>query len=91
MLQWPRDEKEADLNKELSRTSANAAAVVVHPDSAIGEVSPHLYGRFSEHLATVVYGGIWAELLRHRKFELPGIHGPFPQVLSDGRWSTHPG
>ncbi len=41
---------------------------------ALGEVPRAIYGHFTEHLATVVYDGIWAEMLYGRKFEAPMVH-----------------
>jgi alpha-N-arabinofuranosidase len=36
-------------------------------------ISPYLYGQFIEHMGRCIYGGIWAEMLRDRKFLLePG-------------------
>lgn len=34
----------------------------------IGEVSPLVYGRFTEHLGPIVYDGLWSEKLFGRKF-----------------------
>lgn len=36
-------------------------------------ISPHIYGQFIEHVGRCIHGGIWAEMLRDRKFLLePG-------------------
>jgi alpha-N-arabinofuranosidase len=35
------------------------AAVVIHPDDAIGEIRPELHGHFLEHLGSATYGGVW--------------------------------
>ncbi|HET7571089.1 MAG TPA: hypothetical protein VFJ77_00300 [Gaiellaceae bacterium] len=56
------------------------ARVRVDRKAVLGPVSRRLYGHFSEHLHRVVYGGMWAELLVNRKFELPGLHGRLEQV-----------
>lgn len=40
----------------------------VHLDRPIGDVHPHIYGHFIEHLAECIYNGMWAELIRNRKF-----------------------
>ena len=34
----------------------------------VGEIHPHIYGHFIEHLAECLYGGMWAEMLVNRKF-----------------------
>jgi alpha-N-arabinofuranosidase len=55
--------------------SACAADPVVRVDvSRPGPViSPYVYGQFIEHLGRCIYGGVWAEMLRDRKFLLePG-------------------
>src|SRR5918911_2547891 len=44
------------------------ARISVHRDRVIGEVHPHLYGHFIEHLGECIYHGMWAELLQNRKF-----------------------
>ncbi len=46
----------------------------VEPSCVLGEVPRAIYGHFTEHLATVVYSGIWAEILYGRKFEAPMVH-----------------
>ncbi len=50
-----------------SPTSARAR-VVVHVGQPRHPLRPFLYGQFIEHLNECVYGGIWAERLRNRKF-----------------------
>lgn len=50
-----------------SPTSA-PAEVTVHTGRRGHTLSPYLYGQFIEHLERCVYGGIWAERLRNRKF-----------------------
>jgi len=44
------------------------ALIRIHPDQVIGEVHDHLYGANLEHIGQAIYGGIWAEMLRDRKF-----------------------
>lgn len=36
--------------------------------SVIGQVHPFIYGHFIEHLHECIYNGLWAEMLRNRKF-----------------------
>src|SRR2546429_4435308 len=38
-----------------------AARIKVDIDRQIGEVDPHLFGNFSEHLGRMIYGGIYEE------------------------------
>lgn len=47
--------------------------VEIDPTTVLGEVSPNIYGHFTEHLVTVIYDGLWAELLYGRKFESPMV------------------
>jgi alpha-N-arabinofuranosidase len=37
------------------------ARIKIDPDRAIGEVNPHLFGNFAEHLGRCIYGGIFEE------------------------------
>ncbi len=55
------------------------ARITVDPTRPLGNVSPNIYGQFSEHLVNVVLDGLWAELVKGRKFETPIVeHGPHP-------------
>ena len=44
------------------------ATITVNPRRIIGEARNHLYGANLEHIGQAIYGGIWAEMLRDRKF-----------------------
>lgn len=44
------------------------ATITINAKNVIGEAHDHLYGANLEHIGQAVYGGIWAELLRDRKF-----------------------
>ena len=44
------------------------AKILVNFDQIIGKIHPHIYGHFIEHLGRCIYGGIWAEMLKNRKF-----------------------
>lgn len=44
------------------------ATVTLNPDHIIGIVHDHLYGANLEHIGQGIYGGVWAEMLRDRKF-----------------------
>jgi alpha-N-arabinofuranosidase len=37
---------------------APAARIKIDIDRTIGEVDPHLFGNFAEHLGRMIYGGI---------------------------------
>ncbi len=40
----------------------------VNPAIPLHKIDPHIYGQFLEHFGRVINGGLWAELLRNRKF-----------------------
>lgn len=44
------------------------ASILINRDKVIGEVHDYLYGANLEHIGQSIYGGIWAEMLRDRKF-----------------------
>src|SRR5689334_24942563 len=37
------------------------ARIKIDIDRTIGEVHPHLFGNFAEHLARMIYGGVYEE------------------------------
>src|SRR5215831_11848157 len=39
----------------------NQARIKIDIDRTIGEVDPHLFGNFAEHLGRMIYGGIYEE------------------------------
>lgn len=52
---------------QWSLASAQTNAVIkIDTDRKIGEISPLLYGNFSEHLGAGIYGGI---MIRHRRLQ----------------------
>jgi alpha-N-arabinofuranosidase len=59
-----------------------STALTVSLDAAdTGEpISPYVYGMFIEHQGRCIYGGIWAEMLRDRKFYYP-VNSYFPYGL----------
>lgn len=46
----------------------------MHVDRTVGRVDPKLFGHFIEHMGRCIYGGLWAEMLRSRKFDGPDLH-----------------
>jgi len=67
----------------------NRATVNINLDNVIGEAHEHLYGANLEHLGQAIYGGVWAEMLRDRKFAgndrmytapSEGLHNVHPDV-----------
>ena len=54
--------------------SANAADVVkatVHADQAGAKINKEIYGQFSEHLGSCIYGGLWVG----EESQIPNING----------------
>src|SRR5260370_31416069 len=45
------------------------ATIEVDPAAVTGHISPYFFGQFIEHEHNTIQGGLWAELLRDRKFE----------------------
>ena len=50
----------ASLPTALDAQTA-AARIKLDPDRVVGEVHPHLFGNFAEHLGRCIYGGIFEE------------------------------
>ncbi|MBK9123520.1 MAG: hypothetical protein IPM16_10445 [Chloroflexi bacterium] len=65
-----------------------AARIDIAPNKIIGSVHPHLYGANLEHIGRSVYGGVWAEMLRNRKF---AGHDRMYRGLSEGLSHQYPG
>src|SRR5229473_393210 len=42
-------------------SAQTAARIKIDTDRMIGEVDPHLFGNFAEHLGRMIYGGIYEE------------------------------
>jgi len=52
-----------------------AANIQVNAAEVTGTVSPYFFGQFIEHEHDTIQGGLWAELLRDRKFEQGDLDG----------------
>ncbi|MFH1744223.1 MAG: alpha-L-arabinofuranosidase C-terminal domain-containing protein [bacterium] len=54
----------------MSAVSSSGFEAVVSVDAGndLGEISQHIYGHFIEHLGRCINQGIWAEILKNRKF-----------------------
>ena len=48
---------------------SSAAHIEVDAQDITGSISPYFFGQFIEHEHNTIQGGLWAELLRDRKFE----------------------
>src|SRR2546428_11350985 len=56
------------------RKAAAADALCLDLARVGPEISPRIYGQFIEHLDRCIYGGVWAEMLKDRKFLRPVGH-----------------
>ncbi len=65
----------------------NRATINIDLDNVIGGVHDHLYGANLEHLGQAVYGGVWAEMLRDRKF---AGNDSMYTAPSEGLHNVHP-
>jgi alpha-N-arabinofuranosidase len=45
------------------------AGIKIYPNEKIGDINPNIYGHFLELVYDCFYGGLWAEMLKVRKFE----------------------
>jgi len=50
------------------QTYGYQAEVSVNASQDLGQINPDIYGHFIEHLGRCINQGIWAEILRNRKF-----------------------
>ena len=74
------------------------ASIHVNAANVTGAVSLYFFGQFIEHEHNTIQGGLWAELLRDRKFEQgdsdrDGVsHGWVPEErVQDRYWQLHNG
>src|ERR1035441_5001688 len=67
------------------------AVIKIDTDRVIGEVDPHLFGNFTEHLGRCIYGGIFeegstlADENGFRKDVLEAVHGLGVTMRSEER------
>ncbi|MDT8402317.1 MAG: alpha-L-arabinofuranosidase C-terminal domain-containing protein [Bacteroidales bacterium] len=57
-----------DLKFELLSEEKFKPSVIIDVDSRGEPLSEYIYGQFIEHLGHCIYGGIWAEMIKDRKF-----------------------
>ena len=51
--------------------AATPVKATVDASKTYAPISPHIYGMFIEHAGSLVYSGIWAEMIGDRKFYYP--------------------
>ena len=64
-----------------AEVSVAKAAITIDLSKTGEPVSKYIYGQFIEHLGKCVYDGIWAEMLKDRKFY-------YPVASEKSRWKT---
>jgi len=65
------------------------ANVTIDTQKTMPPINPNLFGQFLEHLGQGVYGGIWAEIVRDRKFFYPvDAKNIYPVETKNFFWSS---
>ena len=93
------------LSSVASLASASPAETVARVDAAKTgiPISPYVYGQFIEHAGSIIYSGLWSEMLDDRKFYYAvqpkpagdpdvnergaGGFGPRRRNIGPGRWN----
>lgn len=66
-------------------------SVKIDPQKTREPISKYIYGQFIEHLGHCIYGGLWAEMLRDRKFYYPVTYDYHPWATGeDPVWGAGP-
>ena len=55
----------------LSANAAENVKATVHADQAGAKINREIYGQFSEHLGSCIYGGLWVG----ENSQIPNING----------------
>ena len=55
----------------LPMTAAENVKATVHADKAGAKINREIYGQFSEHLGSCIYGGLWVG----ENSQIPNING----------------
>lgn len=55
----------------ISASAADAVKATVHADQAGSKINKEIYGQFSEHLGSCIYGGLWVG----EGSQIPNING----------------
>src|SRR5918994_3245436 len=55
------DAQRGSVQADQRSTSGQQARIKIDVDRTIGEVHPHIFGNFAEHLGRMIYGGIYEE------------------------------
>lgn len=85
------------IGNERTGLMVKEASIRLHPEEVIGEAHDHLYGANLEHIGQTIYGGVWAEMLRGRKFagcdymytaSSEGLHNVHPSIGIVAPWQA---
>ena len=55
----------------LSASAADHVKATIHADQAGAKINKEIYGQFSEHLGSCIYGGLWVG----ENSQIPNIQG----------------
>ena len=55
----------------LSASAAEVVKATIHADQAGAKINKEIYGQFSEHLGSCIYGGLWVG----ENSQIPNING----------------
>jgi alpha-N-arabinofuranosidase len=69
--QMERWKREAAAESEEDAAGPRTFAVTIDAAKTGQPISKYIYGQFIEHQGRCIYGGIWAEMIRDRKFFYP--------------------
>ena len=65
-------QEKASNKHEAAQSGQNSTLSLTLDAYDFGQpISPYIYGEFIEHQGRCIYGGIWAEMIRDRKFYYP--------------------
>ena len=65
----------------LSASAAENVKATIHADKAGAKINREIYGQFSEHLGSCIYGGLWVG----ENSQIPNIQGYRKDVFETTR------
>lgn len=68
-----------------STASSMNVKAVINADKTFTPINPNIYGMFIEHAGSLVYSGMWAEMIGDRKFYYPVITPEAEKTESEAR------
>jgi len=77
---------ESQAHQPQTNTSNNRT-IIIDASKTGPPISKYVYGQFIEHQGRCIYGGIWAEMLRDRKFFYPvNFYFPWGEFEHQSPW-----